>query len=242
MIHTYNEYHLGDQLIHLNFLRKVCEQEPHQEFVHHCNPQYHNQLQPLCEGVPILLDGLHIPPGSINAWIGHCNFFYEHPHRRNWLLVHQAWFDRLSSVMGVSNPMAGREDYLFDYPALKEPTRYEFDYLIINSPPQSGQLPDYNPKFFTNLVRNLTNEGLKVITTAPTGMCPSTLEWNFDVSMIGALSKSCTHIIGIDTGPLWTTFNVYNLDTVKSRLIYGTTFDKFGLTDNIVVRQTLSEK
>ena len=32
MIHTYNEYHLGDQLIHLNYLREVCKKNPDLEF------------------------------------------------------------------------------------------------------------------------------------------------------------------------------------------------------------------
>lgn len=142
--------------------------------------------------------------------------------------------------MEITNPMASREDFLFDYPELKKPMGAQFDYLIINSPPMSGQLPDFDPKFFQNLVRNLANEGKKVVTTHPTGMAECTLDHHLTVTGIGALSKNCEHIIAIDTGPLWPTFNVYNDQTVKSRTIYGKTFDAFDLTDNIVVRQSLS--
>lgn len=239
MIHTYNEYHLGDNLIHLNFLRRACQVNPEVEFTHHCHPQYHAQLQPLCEGAPIWLEGLSVPPKAFNAWLGHCNFIYEHPHRRNWLLVHQAWFDRLSSVMQITNPMACKEDYLFDYPSLGVAIYPDFDYLVINAPPQSGQLPDFKPYFFDKTVRKLLNEGKKVITTHPTGMCNSTLEWGMDVTQIGNLSNYCKHILSVDTGPLWTTFNVHNQTTILSRTIYGTTFDAFGLGENITVKQSL---
>ena len=145
MIHTYNEYHLGDQLIHLHYLRKVCKENPHLDFTHHCQEQYHAQLFPLTEDAPILLRDLHIPPEAYNAWIGYKNFFYNHRARRDWVVFHQSWFDYLSDRLEVANPIACKEDFLFDYPALGAPTQYEFDYLLINSPPASGQLPDFDP-------------------------------------------------------------------------------------------------
>jgi hypothetical protein len=239
MIHTYNEYHLGDQLVHLNFLRRAAKENPDLEFVHHCNANHHSQLAPLVEDVPISLEGLYIPPGAINAWIGHANFFYEHPHRADWVLFHLAWFDRLASVMEIANPIACREDFLFDYPKLQINNFMPFDYLIINSPPNSGQLPDYDPQFFQNRVRNLVNEGLKVITTHPTGLCNSTLEWEFDVSMIGALSKEARHIEGVATGPMWTTFNIFNKDKVLSRTFYCA-HQTVNLTDNTITKHSLA--
>jgi hypothetical protein len=239
MIATYNEYHLGDNLIHLNYLRRACKENPHQEFIHHCNPAYHAQLTPLCEDVPITLGDLYVTPGAVHAWIGHANYFYEHSHRRDWLRFHLDWFVRLSSILEIENPMACREDFLFDYPALGAPLHYEFDYLLINSVPASGQLPDYTPQFFQNMVLNLTNEGHKVITTAPTGMTPCTLDHHFTVTDIGVLSKSVSHIIAVDTGPLWTTFNKANQNKVLSRTIYGTTSDTIDLAPNTVCYQNL---
>jgi hypothetical protein len=239
MIHTYNEYHLGDQLIHLHYLRQVCKENPHLEFTHHCNPQYAAQLQPLCEDVPITIADLSIPPGAINSWIGYKNFFYNHGARRDWVVFHQSWFDYLSDRLEVANPIACKEDFLFDYPALNAPTRYEFDILIINSPPQSGQLPSYHPNLFTNMVRFHLNDGKKVITTHPTGMCPCTLDYRWTVTDIGVLSKNIKHIIAIDTGPLWPTFNIHNQDSVLSRCIYGTTYDRIDLAPNVICRSHL---
>ena len=239
MIHTYNEYHLGDNLIHLNYLRKVCQQEPSLDFVHYCSPQYHKQLSPLCEGVSILLQDLSIPPGAINAWIGRDNYFHNHPLRRHWAQFHLDWFDHLSNLMELSSPIACKEDLLFDYPALKEPLDIEFDLLMVNSVPQSGQLPDFSHDFFKKRVMELTNEGLKVITTAPTGVAPCTLDSGFTVTDIGRLSQCCQLIEGVDTGPMWTTHNIFNQNKVLSRLIYSNASDSFDLSSNVMVRQNL---
>jgi len=241
MIHTYNEYHLGDQLVHLHYLRKVCSENPHLEFTHHCNLKHHDQLFPLLEDVPITLSDLYIPPGAINCWIGYANFFYEHLKRHDWVAFHLDWFAYLSDRLGVPNPMAGREDLLFDYPALKGLATPQYDYLVINSPPNSGQLPDYHPNLFTNMVRQHLNEGKSVITTYPTGMCECTLDMGFTVTDIGSLSRYVSHIVGVATGPMWTTFNVYNLDSVKTRTFYCA-HQSVNLTDNTQTLHSLIQK
>jgi hypothetical protein len=239
MIHTYNEYHLGDQLIHLQYLRKVCQENPHLEFTHHCNEQYHDQLTPLLEDTPIGLQGLSIPSTAINSWIGYKNFFYNHQKRRDWVAFHLDWFAYLSDRLEAPNPIASADDLLFDYPALNAPTRYEFDYLLINSLPASNQLPTYTHQYWQKRVLNLTNEGIKVVTTYPTGMCPCTLDHHFTVTDIGVLSKCVQHIEAVDTGPLWTTFNIHNKNKVLSRKIYGTTSDTIDLAPNTICFQNL---
>ena len=242
MIHTYNEYHLGDQLVHLNYLREVCKQNPGIEFTHHCNPQHHDQLKPLCEGLQLHLDNLSIPPGSVNSWIGRENFFYNHPLAKDWVAFHLAWFDHLSDLLEVSNPLACIEDFLFDYPELAKPfyNDFEFDYLLINSPPNSGQLPDFNPQYFVNRAKELADQGLKVITTHPTGVTLCTLDERFTVTDIGRLSIHCKHIEGVATGPMWTTFNIFNQNKVLSRTFYCA-HQTVNLTSNTVTKHKLQE-
>jgi len=152
-----------------------------------------------------------------------------------------AWFDHLSNLLEVSSPIACKEDLLFDYPELNKPfyNDFEFDYLIINSPPQSGQLPDFSSQFFENRVRNLLNEGKKVITTHFTGLCLCTLDQRFTVTDIGRLSIHAKHIEGVDTGPMWTTHNIFNQNSVLSRLIYTNASDTFDLSKNVTVKQSL---
>ena len=231
MIHTYNEYHLGDNLVHLNYLRRVCKENPDLEFTHHCNPMHHAQLTPLLEDVPISLQGLSIPPNAVNAWVGRDNYFYNHPLQHDWVNFHLEWFDHLSNLLELPSPMACREDLLFEYPALNQIISEPFDYLIINSPPQSNQLRDYTPEFFNKRVRELSNEGYKVVTTHPTGMVSCTLDWGLDVTGIGSLSNQAKHIEGVATGPMWTTFNIFNKDKVLSRKFYCSD-QSVNLTDN----------
>ena len=231
MIHTYNEYRLGDNLVHLNYLRKVCKENPGIEFTHHVNPAHIDQLTPLVQDTPISLQGLSIPPHAHNAWIGKDNYFYSHPLQHDWVAFYLEWFDHLSNILEVSSPMACREDLLFDYPALNEPYEMDFDVLVINSPPSSGQLPDFTPQFFEKRVRELSNQGLKVVTTAPTGMVSCTLDWGLDVTGIGAISKYCQHIEGVATGPMWTTFNIFNQNNILSRRFYCA-HQTVNLTDN----------
>jgi len=238
MIHTYNEYRLGDQLVHLNFLRRAWDLQPLQEFTHHCNPAYHPQLQDIIEDTSIQLADLSIPPGCINAWIGANNFFYEHPKRANWVEFHLDWFSYLSTILGIRNPMAGKGDLLFNYPRLNSVVYPHFDYLIINSPPTSGQLPDYHPNLFTNLVREHLNNGKTVITTYPTGMCECTLDRNMTVTQIGNLSNYCDHIIGVATGPMWTTFNTFNHYSVLSRTFYCA-HQTVNLTESTITKHSM---
>lgn len=181
-----------------------------------------------------------IPPDALNSWIGYKNFFYQHQKRRDWVAFHLDWFAYLSDRIGIENPIKDKADLLFDYPVLKVLPPMNYDYLIINSPPGSGQLPDYHPEWFNNLVRDLCNAGKKVITTYPTGMAECTLEQHITVSGIGALSKGAKHIISVDTGPLWTTFNVHNTHTVQSRTVYGTTFDCIDLAPSVVCKGSLA--
>jgi hypothetical protein len=111
-----------------------------------------------------------------------------------------------------------------------------FDTLVVNSEPRSNQLPNFCHLFFNKRIKELLNAGKKVITTNPTGMCLSTLEMGMDVTDIGCLSKYCSEIEGVATGPIWTTFNVFNLENIKSRVLYCD-IQTVNLTDNTVTKK-----
>ena len=156
LIRTYNEYHLGDQLHHLNFLRRVCEFNPGTEAIHYCKQEYHPQLLPLCEDLPITLQDLPHRGDAINAWIGADGYFYRSPLNKNWVAFHLDWFSYFSDKLGVMNPMQHPDAFLFNYPALAKKKYPSYDVLIVNSVPMSGQLPDYNPWFFEKLTHKHT--------------------------------------------------------------------------------------
>ena len=219
LIKTYNEYHLGDQLHHLNYLRKVCQEDTSIECIHYCKQEYHSQLLPLCEGVPITLQDLSYRGDAINAWIGVDGYFYRSPLNKNWVAFHLDWFSHLSNQLGVMNPMQTPDSFLFDYPAIQKGKYPSYDVLIVNSVPMSGQLPDYNPWFFNKLTKKYLDEGSSVITTFPTNLCQSTLELGMTVTDIGALAKGVSRIQGVDTGPIWTTYNVWA--RIPTRIVYS---------------------
>lgn len=219
LIRTYNEYHLGDQLHHLNFLRRVCEFNPDTEAIHYCKQEYHSQLLPICEDAPITLQDLPHRGDATNAWIGADGYFYRSPLNKNWVAFHLDWFSYLSDKLGVMNPMQHPDAFLFNYPELNKKKYPSYDVLIVNSVPMSNQLPDYNPWFFERLTKKYLDEGSTVITTYPTNLCQSTLELGMSVSDIGSLAKSVNRIQGVDTGPMWTTYNVWA--RIPTRIVYS---------------------
>lgn len=216
MLYTFNQYHLGDNLIHLNYLRKLGV-----PVTHYCDATHHYQLEPLTRDTQISLAGIgEVASGAINAWIGEDGYFYNHPKQDDWVAFHLDWFTRLSEKLGVPNPIATSKDLLFDYPALLDGTYPEYDYLVINSVPLSGQLPSYHPDWFLPHIEFWVKQGLRVITTLPTGLCPSTVDTGMTVTQIGSLSRYCKNIFGVATGPIWPTFNIYNLESVQTRTIF----------------------
>ena len=224
LVRTYNEYHLGDQLHHLHYLRKVCQLNPDVEATHYCKEEYHSQLLPLLEGVPIVLLDLPAKPvDAINAWIGANDYFYRSPLRHDWVAFHLDWFSYFSNQLNVMNPMQSPQAFLFDYPALERGKYPFFDYLIVNSIPMSNQLPSFNHQYFVQRTFQLIKDGHRVITTYPTDYAACTQQLGMTVTDIGCLAKNVDHIEGVDTGPMWTTYNVYA--QTPTRKVYSNAHD-----------------
>jgi len=240
MIQTYNEYHLGDQLIHLNYLRRLSYLYPNYIFRHYCQDIYIPQLLAVVEDCPsIEILPLGERDGSaVNCWLGVDGWFYRHPKQRHWVDLHLDWFATLSTRLGVENPIRTKYDLLFEYPALRKKVYQPFDVLIINCPPGSNQLPTFSLEKFESLTKKLC-EDMDVITVYPTKLCPSTLEMHMTVTEIGNLAQFCQYIVAVDTGPLWTTYNQWNIDSILGRTIYTTTFDTIDLTANTDIFQKI---
>jgi hypothetical protein len=231
MIETANHTHLGDNLIHLNYLRRLGRPARH-----YCCPEYIAQLQPLTEGTEIeLIDLHHKTPQAVDSWSNKMDWLKYQKARADWVTFHLRWFEHLSHELGVASPIKTSDDLLFDYPKLYARKFRPIDYLILNCPPRSGQFPNFNQNTFKHRVKWLQDQGFEVWTAEPVGICESTREHGLDVSEIGNLSCYATHILSIDTGPLWPTFNVKNKDTVESREILGHTYKAFSLAPNVKV-------
>jgi hypothetical protein len=234
-ISTFNALHLGDNLVHLHFLRKLAQRYPEIHFTHGAPDEHLAQLYPLWHDLPnltvqsIALTG----QGAINAWCGAGGWWYQQPSTHNWCATYLRWLDHLAKEMGLDNPIRETHELLFDYPTLKAHGKCDpvWDFLIVNSQPMSGQWGGYSAEGFQNLAGWLHYQGKRVLTTSPTGLAEiactkhgiSGLFTNMesaplDVTQIGFLSQICRCIIGCVTGPMWPCLNIWNADTVKLRI------------------------
>ncbi len=225
---THNAYHLGDQIVHLHFLRKVALANPYRKFIHAAQWQYLKQLQDVVADVHnIELTDFNYttPSDSINAWRGDNQFWYSHPDRLDFVKFHvEAWFPYLAEKMDVENPIKCQTDMLFDYPAIAASpllTHPSFDVLLINSAPGSGQFTGFNEWELGRLGSEIAEKGFSVISTAatPSGKIPCTADQNLSVTQIGHLSLHCHTILMVSTGPSWPTFNTFNFNSIRHRII-----------------------
>ena len=203
---------MGDNIIQLNFLRRACQLNPDVQFIHYYNPYFCNgcELNPFIEGLEhrITISSSPPPPHSIDSWRG--PLWYSHPDRLDFAKFHLYWFNHLSSIMQIANPIQSVDDLLIDYPLLYAEDIPNFDVVVINSPAFSGQYNSYNEEDYNQLIIKLLAYDYSVITTKPTNLCASTVGHN--VAWIGAVSANAKLIIGTSTGPSWPCLNVKNKD------------------------------
>src|SRR5215510_6283152 len=76
LIRTHNAYHLGDNLVHLHFLRKVSLANRRLTFIHAAKWQYLDQLRPVIEDIPqIALVSIDNDP-----FYAHCDYGARYHH------------------------------------------------------------------------------------------------------------------------------------------------------------------
>ena len=220
-VYTFNAFHLGDNLVHLHFLRKAALQNPERSFLHFAQWQYLRQLRDVISDVPNVQLGEFshmIPTFSIDAWRGAGGFWYSHPNRNDFVQFHLEWFEILARKMDLENPIKNATQMLFDYPMLKatETDDLATEILVINSPPGSNQLVNYDAIALERLSIDLRSKGHFVTSTWP--LNPNG-EYYFSATDIGRISQRVHTIVMVSTGPSWPTFNIWNQTTVNRRII-----------------------
>lgn len=253
MLHqTHCDFHLGDNLVHLHFLRKQAIANPRDTFFHYAHDCHLEQLREAIEDLPnISLYSLDVKTsGSIDAWknagAGTPNggYFDKSWLKGDFAAFHIAWFGHLAQQMGLRPVFEKPSDFLFDYPAIQKdvtprlPSGYrneKFAILFVNSRPCSGQCMAYDSVgYFDSLLLELCTKH-SVVTTQQSevihGMC--TTETEMTVSEIGALSLRCRYVVGVATGPLWPTFNIWNQQSVTRRIVMLSNGESLNLGGNI---------
>jgi len=234
---THCALRLGDNLAHLHFIRHLALLHPEDRFVHYAHAPYLFQLKDVVRDLRnvVLMDldtnghgdyWRMVPNGggSIDAWKNAGGFWINHPLKNYYAEFFIEFFHHLSARMGLESPFTKTEDLLFDYPCLHDPsdnaTCAPFDFLVINSNPMSGQASGFLPVEMSSLIDELHSKKYSIITTAHSGVnCTCTAFTGMTVTQIGRLSQSCKYILMVSTGPSWPTFNVWNVDSVKKRVV-----------------------
>lgn len=236
--YTKNVWHLGDQLVHLHFLRSQAIAHPDHNFIHTCDPAQHFQLIQLIDDLPNIRLSDQFHQGSIDAWINQGaermdnqgrwqkpGFLDSHKHKWEWSTFTLDWFRHLAGQMGLESKFKTSDDLLFDCPRLMDETgragSMAFDFLVGNSRPGSGQLASFRDNFcFDPLIELLVRKGYKVACTQPSrvkgAIC--TQVHHLTVLDIGRLSLRTPNIVSVSTGIDWLTRNIWNRETVKTRI------------------------
>jgi hypothetical protein len=155
----------------------------------------------------------------INSWIGNENYLFTHYQKNNWTNFHLDYFRKLSKDIGLLNPIINKNDLLFNFKILDQDDsiiKSNLDFLIINSPPLSGQVKNYNPKFLIDLNNNLKKNGFSTLII---NSLNSLNDKKLTLIEIALISKKAKYIIGIPNGPMWLTFNTFTDKNLIFRLV-----------------------
>lgn len=224
-VEFYNEYHLGDNVFHLTFLRKLCRLVD-DNFVYYVNSAYLPELNKHLLGYldRIELRSLeHRTPTAHNAWVG--EIYYNHPNNFLYDAFYIDWFNYLTQKLYGKN---------FDIDMISDyiPCSYQVeghDILFINSVPQSGQF-EKKTELLDSVIQKL-NTRYNVITTKRVAGVRCTLDYSMSLVDIGCVAANSKHIIAIETGPHSTCINKWALENVQSWIVGHNTnsfsFNKF---------------
>lgn len=234
---TYCDFHLGDNLFHLHFLRKLALRYPEHRFQHAAHECHLPQMKEVVKDLPaIRLVPLGKNPDGHDAWKNAGGFFQDYPGNWNYYEFYVDWFRELARRMGLESPIEKMTDLLFDYPALRDPGTSAgvscrmADLLFVNSQPCSGQWLAYDDleqrAAIPKLIRRLAKK-LRVVVTQKLDDMPKeddrliqcTREAEMSVTGIGHVSLHTPLIIMIGTGPAWPTCNAFNRTVVKRRFV-----------------------
>lgn len=238
-IRTHNALKLGDNLIHLNFLRRLAKGNPLLKFEHRLQSGYLEKLKPLVSDLPQIRLAEITPNmgGSLNCWRGAENYWYEHPLRNDFAAFHVEWFAKLAAQMGLESPIKYPADMLLDAPCLNPDKLVynKWDVLLLDSVPTSGQWPQFDFRGFYWLENELRGRGLSILRGS------STIAKEWGIADLGMIAGRCKYVIGTANGPMWTALNTWAAQTVKQWVLFIGNGEVVKLTPNTVCTHDFAE-
>lgn len=227
--------HLGDATWCLHALRKIGGEH------HFYTPEeYHWQLRDLIAGTMITLHPHeNIPEDALCSWIG-CQRFQNQgvvwsngPDVVEFLM---RWNNCMCRENGVEPRFNDRHSMLADWPAISQHVDVEeFDALIVNCTPRSGQCPRWDQAEMDALIQEIGEKHRTVVTNPTTAT--SVRQVNLSLSQIGNLHLQAKFTVAIASGAHWGCHSIWSqekplylfLDT-PLHLDYGRKIPHHGLT------------
>jgi hypothetical protein len=215
----YNQWHLGDCLWSVIFLRAIAQEHPDDTFLFYCSGQWHHELRDTIADIRNIELRLieHVTPKALCTWIdarhNGCDRYWSHADDQLDIIAFLIrWFKILAQDSGLSSPIEKREDLLFDFPALRETAFLTWpqpaDWFVVNSRPGSGQF-DFDEDDIRDFIIRLRDAGYSVVTSNKSSVhqVPSCESSHMTVTEIARLALKCPYHAVIGTGPAWLTFN-----------------------------------
>jgi len=247
--HFYNEYHYGDNILNLKFLRNISEnlKDKNITIKYYYDPIYiknPDELQRYVDSKVVTLKSINDKPANaVHLWMGDSNFVKN----KSYTIINEYYklfYEKILSILGIrqesiNTSLFQKEDYLQDIYNKLDSKFHNLDILVINAEPNSGQL-DYNKSKMDAACIKLASK-YKIATTSPVNdSINCTFKDGLKLQDIGAISTHAKYIIGINSGPIVACFNTDTQKSVKKWIL----FDKTPMSNteiNMVVLNSLDE-
>lgn len=231
MNYASNQSHVGDCVWALIALRKIPGQ--HTFFTPR---EYHSQLIQCCEDTEITLAPLEeATPDALSTWIG-CGRFANQGVSWQALTGHIDLIDFLmkwSNCMCAENGMVPRfntrQDMLPDFPAInRHYDAVDFEVLVINCPPKSGQCPRWDQGEMDELITEIGAKYRTIVTNPTTAT--NVEQVTATVCEIGNLALRAKFVVAVASGAHWGIHSVWSQGVKKYLFLDDPISLDYGLT------------
>jgi hypothetical protein len=214
--HSFNELHLGDNVFHMDLLRKLSIKYPEHIFYHYAQPYYLDELVHHIVGYEdkiFLFDCATKPPEAVNCWIGAEDFIWRDPEFTRLNEFYIRWFNHYCAKIGLENPVT---TVVSDYEQIKlkhNTLDKYYDILLINSDGHSGQFPASQGEFLA--LANTLAQKYSIVTTQHLPGYPCTVDWGYNLVDIGALAINCRFLIAVQTSCHILAVSKWSMETLE---------------------------
>lgn len=239
-IYLYNGYHLGDHIIDCVIFYNIKDYIETNDIhiFYSVKPEYRNEIREF-----ICSDNIHLNEYYIErdhqTWVGNPRIKSNvHSYSQNndkdtnmfinnklcWDKVAIYYFKDFLNILSIPleiERFSYKDTELINIYNNFLPTYYkDVDIVINNCFPMSGQI-DYDVNLWDEYITNLAKTTqFKIVTTKKVNGVMCTLDNNFNVKQIAAISTHSKIIIAINSGPIIGMLNDYTLNNVKKIFVF----------------------